>query len=141
MYRKYGSSTQAVKDGLKENLLLAQCGMSHVNVACCLIANNGKSSNKFFASNIEIARSVVYHAEEVALIKAISKGYTKPIHVYITSTSDKHLVPMCLKCRYIYSYINMDCNVTVLDKNLQPKLTTSIKDSVNYPYYGQGFIV
>lgn len=129
------------KDKMRKQLELAQCGMSGVKVAACLIASNRKGKTKaFYGSNIEIARSLVYHAEEVALLNAINSGYPWPECMYLTSTAPSHRVPMCLICRGKFSYINQHCQVVVLDEELEPVLKTTIYESVRYPYAGQGFL-
>ena len=115
--------------------------MSGTRVAAVLVARNKNGDIlDFYGCNIEVARSVVYHAEEVVLIKAITHGFTWPLEVFVTSPSPAHRVPMCLICRGKFSYVNENCLVTVLDEKLEPVLTTSIVDSTKYPYFGKGFI-
>ena len=130
-----------IKTRLSVELGYALCGNSGVSVAALLVAQDKRGETaEFTGANIEVARGIVYHAEEVALIKALNEGYTKPLHIYLTSPSDAHRVPMCLICRGKFFYVNCDCVVTVLNTKFEPALTTTVRESVNYPYFGRGFI-
>ena len=126
---------------IKSELKLAQCGMSGVRVASRLLAKNKTGETKYFyGSNIEVARSKVYHAEEVVLIKAISEGFTEPLSVVIASNKKGYRVPMCYSCRSVYSYINPHVEVIVLNEEFKPVLTTTVHDSIVYHYESKGFI-
>lgn len=130
-----------MKDEMLKNLKLAQCGMSGVRVAACLIAYNKNDKYKcFYGSNIEIAGGLIFHAEETALVKAINEGYINLETILLISNNEKYNIPMCLKCRYTYSYINIDCKVIVLDQNFNNIIETTIRESINFPYYGKSFI-
>ena len=129
------------EEDFTRQLELAQVGMSGVRVASALVAENKDGmQNIYFGSNIELARSKVYHAEEVVLVKAINAGFTKPLQVFVTSTNAQRRVPLCYACRQWYAYINPQCVVTVLDENFKPALTTTIHDSVKFHYESKGFI-
>ena len=126
---------------LRKQLALAQCGMSGVRVAACLIAENKLDDIKaFYASNIELARGKVYHAEEAALIKSINEGYTNPIAILLTANHEKYLVPLCYACRAVFAYVNPKCVVFVLNNDMSTKTITTIHDSMRYHYESHGFI-
>jgi cytidine deaminase len=126
---------------IKQQLEFSQCGMSGVKVAACLIGKNKENEFKaFYGSNIEISRGNVYHAEEVALIKAISEGYTELWIIFLTSNDERYLVPLCYSCRAIFNYINPRCSISVLDKDLNLKESVILSDTMKYPYQSRGFI-
>lgn len=129
------------KQILKEQLDLAQCGMSGVRVAACLIAvNNENKIKSFYGSNIEIARGRIYHAEETVLVKAISEGYVKPACIILTANNPKYLVPLCYACRAIYAYVEPQCLVLVLNEKMEDVVMTTVHDSMKYHYESKGFI-
>src|SRR5687768_18510574 len=111
---------------LKDQLEFSQCEMSGVKVAACLIGKNKEGNLKYFyGSNIEVSRGIVYHAEEVALIKAISEGYTQIINISLTSNNEKYLVPLCYSCRALFNYINPKCQIFVENPDGSLKLSVT----------------
>lgn len=80
------------EDALRTAVFLAvsfaQAKISKVRVGAAVLAINRTGERSIFTGcNIEISFSRVFHAENVALLKAISAGYTKIRAVAVTSAS------------------------------------------------------
>jgi cytidine deaminase len=121
-------------------LELAQCSISGHRVGAAVSAKDYFGSTEIFgASNIELAISVVYHAEVLALLHAINAGYTKPTSVYVTSTNPKKAAAaMCGICRQHYMWANPNCEVFVIDTEANLRLHTKVVDTLLHPYLGRG---
>ena len=120
---------------MEEQLKLAQ-SKNDIKVAACLLASkkNYSHSKYFYGSNIELASGIAYHAEEVALIKAINEGYIIPQRIYLYASKDKQRVPMCYSCRDKFSRVDDKCQIVVLGEDFMPLLVTSVELSINFPY-------
>ena len=122
---------------------LAQAEISKVRVGAAVLAINGMGERSIFTGcNIEISFSRVFHAENVALLKAISAGYTKIRAVAVTSASkEKQKAAMCGCCRQDYMYLNPNCMVYIFNSDKSLRLKVKLIDSMAYPYAPKGKIV
>lgn len=124
-----------------ERLDYAQCNISGHRVGSALVSQSPTTGmvGDFVAANIELATSAVYHAEVLALLRAIGAGYTKPIAVYVTSTNPKKAAAaMCGICRQHYMWANPNCEVFVVDTDANLRLHTKVVDTLLHPYLGRG---
>ncbi len=63
---------------------LAQAEISKIRVGAAVLATNSKGDSSVFSGcNIEISFSRAFHAENVALLKAISSGYINIMFIYV----------------------------------------------------------
>jgi cytidine deaminase len=77
-----------LRDAVFFAITLAQAEISKIRVGAAVLAINGKGDSSIFPGcNIEISFSLAFHAENVALLKAISSGYTNVKAVAVTSDS------------------------------------------------------
>jgi cytidine deaminase len=135
------------EDALRRAVFLAvsfaQAEISKVRVGAAVLAINGMGERSLFTGcNIEISFSRVYHAENVALLKAISAGYTKIRAVAVTSASkEKQKATMCGCCRQDYMYLNPNCMVYIFNSDKSLRLKVKLIDSMAYPYAPKGKIV
>jgi cytidine deaminase len=135
------------EDALRRAVFLAvsfaQAEISKVRVGAAVLAINGMGERSIFTGcNIEISFSRVFHAENVALLKAISAGYTKIRAVAVTSASkEKQKAAMCGCCRQDYMYLNPNCMVYIFDSDKSLRLKVKLIDSMAYPYAPKGKIV
>lgn len=128
-------------DELVRELDRAHVGISGKRVAANLIAQNKKGqNNRFLGCNIELATSKVYHAEEVALTKAISSGYPFARLCMVTSTNEGQQAAMCGYCMQTYMYANPDCVIVVVNpEDKSVKLATTVRERNGpYAYLGKG---
>lgn len=135
------------EDALRRAVFLAvsfaQAEISKVRVGAAVLAINGMGERSLFTGcNIEISFSRVFHAENVALLKAISAGYTKIRSVAVTSDSkEKQKAAMCGCCRQDYMYLNPNCMVYIFNSDKSLRLKVKLIDSMAYPYAPKGKIV
>jgi cytidine deaminase len=135
------------EDALRRAVFLAisfaQAEISKVRVGAAVLAINGMGERSLFTGcNIEISFSRVFHAENVALLKAISAGYTKIRAVAVTSDSkEKQKAAMCGCCRQDYMYLNPNCMIYIFNSNKSLRLKVKLIDSMAYPYAPKGKIV
>jgi len=136
-----------VENALREAVFLAisfaQAEISKVKVGAAVLAINRMGDSSIFTGcNIEISYSRVFHAENVALLKAISSGYTGIRAVGVTSDSkEKQNAAMCGCCRQDYMYLNPKCTVYIFDSDKRVRLRVKLIDSIVYPYAPKGKIV
>lgn len=124
-------------------LSFAQAEISKVRVGAAVLAVNKTGKRSIFTGcNIEISFSRVFHAENIALLKAISAGYTKIRAIAVTSSSsDKQKAAMCGCCRQDYMYLNPDCMIYIFNSDKSLRLKIKLVDSMVYPYAPKGKIV
>lgn len=118
----------------------AHTAISGKKVGACVIAADKYGSLEYFTGcNIELATSVVYHAERVALVKAISEGYPTIKMCVVTSTNEDQKAAMCGYCMQDFMYANPDCDIVVANMDGSMKFITTVKDR-NGPnaYLGRG---
>ena len=121
---------------------LAQAEISKIRVGAAVLATNSKGDSSVFSGcNIEISFSRAFHAENVALLKAISSGYINIKAVGVTSDSEtKHGTAMCGCCRQDYMYLNPDCMIYVFNPDKSLKLKVRLIDTMKYPYMSKGMV-
>ena len=131
-----------LRDAVFFAITLAQAEISKIRVGGAVLAINSKGDSSIFSGcNIEISFSRAFHAENVALLKAISSGYTNIKAVAVTSDSVTKLgAAMCGCCRQDYMYLNPDCIIYVFDPDKSLKLKVKLIDTMNYPYLSKGMI-
>ena len=131
-----------LRDAIFSAITLAQAEISKIRIGAAVLAINSKGDSSIFSGcNIEISFSRVFHAENVALLKAISSGYTNIKAVAITSDSEtKQGAAMCGCCRQDYMYLNPDCMIYVFNPDKNLKLKVKIIDTMKYPYLSKGMI-
>jgi cytidine deaminase len=131
-----------LRDAIFSAITLAQSEISKIRIGAAVLAINSKGDSSIFSGcNIEISFSRAFHAESVALLKAISSGYTNIKAVAITSDSDtKQGAAMCGCCRQDYMYLNPDCMIYVFNPDKNLKLKVKIIDTMKYPYLSKGMI-
>ena len=131
-----------LRDAIFSAITLAQAEISKIRVDAAVLAINSKGDSSIFSGcNIEISFSRAFHAESVALLKAISSGYTNIKAVAITSDSDtKQGAAMCGCCRQDYMYLNPDCMIYVFNPDKSLKLKVKLIDTMKYPYLSKGMI-
>jgi len=121
---------------------LAQAEISKIRVGAAVLATNSKGDSSVFSGcNIEISFSRAFHAENVALLKAISSGYINIKAVGVTSDSEtKQEAAMCGCCRQDYMYLNPDCMIYVFSPDKSLKLKVRLIDTMKYPYMSKGMV-
>ena len=131
-----------LRDAIFSAITLAQAEISKIRVGAAVLASNSKGDSSIFSGcNIEISFSRVFHAENVALLKAISSGYINIKAVAITSDSEtKQGAAMCGCCRQDYMYLNPDCMIYVFNRDKNLKLKVKLIDTMKYPYLSKGMI-
>jgi cytidine deaminase len=131
-----------LRDAIFSAITLAQAEISKIRVGAAVLAINSKGDSSIFSGcNIEISFSRVFHAENVALLKAISSGYINIKAVAITSDSEtKQGAAMCGCCRQDYMYLNPDCMIYVFNRDKNLKLKVKLIDTMKYPYLSKGMI-
>lgn len=116
-------------------LNFAQSNVSGHKVGACVIARNKYDEMGYFhGCNIELAASKNYHAESVALIKAISEGFIKIESVYVTSSNVEQQVVLCGYCRQDFMYVNPDTMIFVFNPDRSLKIKVRLIDTLNFPY-------
>ena len=119
----------------------AQVGVSGHRVGAVVVAANNKYELEMFGGcNIEFSSATGIHAERVALVKAISEGFTKILNVYVTSSSVEQRAALCGYCRHDFMYLNPNCGIIVLNPDKSIKLTVILIDTLKFPYLGKGKI-
>lgn len=120
----------------------AHVAISNHRVGACVIAYPDTASNQyrlFTGCNIELATSIVYHAERVALVKAISEGYPVIDTCVVTSSHNDQQAAMCGYCMQDFMYANPTCRIIVVDMLGRVKInTTVLKRNGKYAYLGKG---
>jgi cytidine deaminase len=131
-----------LRDAVFSAITLAQAEISKTRVGAAVLAINSEGDSSIFSGcNIEISFSRAFHAENVALLKAISSGYTNIKVVAVTSDSEmKQGVAMCGCCRQDYMYLNPDCMIYVFNPDKSLKLKVKLIDTMKYPYLSKGMI-
>jgi cytidine deaminase len=131
-----------LRDAIFYAITLAQAEISKIRIGSAVLAINSKGDSSIFSGcNIEISFSRVFHAENVALLKAISSGYTNIKAVAITSDSEtKKGAAMCGCCRQDYMYLNPDCMIYVFNPDKSLKLKVRLIDTMKHPYLSKGMI-
>ncbi len=121
---------------------LAQAEISKIRVGAAVLATNSKGDSSVFSGcNIEISFSRAFHAENVALLKAISSGYINIKAVGVTSDSEtKHEAAMCGCCRQDYMCLNPDCMIYVFNPDKSLRLKVKLIDTMKYPYMSKGMV-
>lgn len=121
-------------------LRFSKCNISKRAVGACVLAENRHGQSKFFGGcNIELATSKVWHAEEVALTKAISEGYTLPIVCWITSDNPEQRAAMCGYCMQHFMYANPSCVIRVVNPDGSIKIDITVAErNGEYGYWGTG---
>jgi cytidine deaminase len=119
----------------------SQAGISNVRVGAAVLASNSNGDSSIFpGSNVEISFSRVFHAETVALLKAISNGYTNIKAVAVTSDSETQRAALCGYCRQDFMYVNPECMIYVFNPDKTLKLKVRLIDTMKYPYLSKGRI-
>lgn len=118
----------------------AHAGISGTRVGACAIAKNKDGEYGLYPGcNIELANSNGWHAEEVAMMKAISEGYPYLECMIVTSTSDAHAVACCGYCLQNISYANLDCRIVVVNLKGEIKIDTTARERQGkHGYFGKG---
>ena len=131
-----------LRDAIFSAITLAQAEISKIRIGAAVLAINSKGDSSIFSGcNIEISFSRAFHAENVALLKVISSGYTNIKAVAITSDSErKQGVAMCGCCRQDYMYLNSDCMIYVFHPDKSLELKVKRIDTMKYPYLSKGMI-
>jgi cytidine deaminase len=131
-----------LRDAIFSAITLAQAEISKIRIGAAVLAINSKGDSSIFSGcNIEISFSRAFHAENVALLKAISSGYTNIKAVAITSDSEiKQGAAMCGCCRQDYMYLNPDCMIYIFNPDKSLKLKVKLIDTMKYPYLSKGMI-
>lgn len=118
-----------------QGLRFAHSPISDIKVGIGMLAHSDIENRVFMGSNLEIATSFVLHAERVALIKAVSVGFWKPLALVLVSNSNETKVPLCGYCRQDYMYLNPLLKIRVYDhKSKKIIRTVVLKDIEKYPY-------
>jgi cytidine deaminase len=131
-----------LRDVIFSAITLAQAEVSKIRIGVAVLAINSKGDSSIFSGcNIEISFSRAFHAENVALLKAISSRYANIKAVAITSDSEiKQGAAMCGCCRQDYMYLNPDCMIYVFNPDKSLKLKVKLIDTMKYPYLSKGMI-
>ena len=131
-----------LRDAVFLAMSLAQAEISKMRVGAAVLATNSKGDSSVFSGcNIEISFSRAFHAENVALLKAISSGYINIKAVGVTSDSEtKQEAAMCGCCRQDYMYLNPDCMIYVFNPDKSLKLKVRLIDTMKYPYMSKGMV-
>lgn len=119
----------------------AHTQISGVKVGAAVIAFNKEKNlcDIFSGCNIELASSRGFHAESVALSKAISEGFPVIGGCVVTGSDDNHMAAMCGYCMQDFLYANPDCEVLVARMDGSIKLKVSLRErNGEYGYYGKG---
>lgn len=125
---------------VKWALSMAQAPTSGKKVGVCLIASKGADFKTFMGCNIELSTSTVFHAERVALIKAISEGYICPLEIHLIANNEDSCMPLCGYCRQDYMYLNPDLGIVVYHVNGTIKYNVKLVDLMSIPYMGKSKI-
>jgi len=131
-----------LRDAVFFAISLAQAEISKIRVGAAVLATNSKGDSSVFSGcNIEISFSRAFHAENVALLKAISSGYINIKAVGVTSDSEtKQEAAMCGCCRQDYMYLNTECMIYVFNPDKSLKLKVRLIDTMKYPYMSKGMV-
>ena len=128
---KWDEMTNVAIQGLR----FAHSPISDIKIGIGMLANSDIESKVFMGSNLEIATSFVLHAERVALIKAVSSGYWKPLALVIVTNSNETKVPMCGYCRQDYMYLNPKFKIRVYDHKAKKIIRTVVLEDIEkFPY-------
>ena len=129
-----------LKRAAMDVLTFAQCAVSKVSVGAAVFAMDkfGNFSKIFAAPNIEITIGSKdnIHAEILAMHKAISEGYTKPIKCVITSNSNIHKAAMCGDCLQFFTYLDPSgaCEIEVIHEETGEVLVSTTVKERQGPY-------
>lgn len=123
----------------------AQVGLSGHRVGAAVIASSHKKepTHKVFGGcNIEFSAGAYnIHAERLALVKAISEGYTEISYCFVTSSNFEQRAAMCGYCMQDFMYVNPNCIIIVLNPDKSEKIRISVlKRNGEYAYLGKGRI-
>jgi cytidine deaminase len=141
-YENKDEDVTYLRDAVFFAISLAQAEISKIRVGAAVLATNSKGDSSVFSGcNIEISFSRSFHAENVALLKAISSGYINIKAVGVTSDSEtKQEAAMCGCCRQDYMYLNPDCMIYVFSPDKSLKLKVRLIDTMKYPYMSKGMV-
>lgn len=126
---------------VRNSLDNAQVGVSGHRVGAAVIAENEWGHRKVFGGcNIELSNANGFHAERVALLKALSEGYTDIFAVFVSSSHPEQRAALCGYCRQDFMYVNPNCEIYVLDTDWSVKLKVKLINTLKHPYLGKGKI-
>lgn len=134
------------KDTLRDSAFvamnLAQAWVSNIRVGAAVLAYNRDAQSSIFPGcNLEISFSRAFHAETVALLRALSSGYTDIRAIAVTSDKiAKQGAAMCGCCRQDYMYLNPYCLIYVFSPDRSLKLEVKLIDTMKFPYLMKGMI-
>ena len=134
------------KDTLRDSsfvaMNLAQAWVSNIRVGAAVLAYNRDAQSSIFPGcNLEISFSRAFHAETVALLRALSSGYTDIRAIAVTSDKiAKQGAAMCGCCRQDYMYLNPYCLIYVFSPDRSLKLEVKLIDTMKFPYLMKGMI-
>ena len=122
-------------DMVHRTMRYAQCAVSGVRVGAVVVACNKEGKIKLFSGcNIELSYATGFHAERVALLKALSEGYMNIISVVVTSNNEAYNAALCGYCRQDFMYVNPHCQILVLNPDKTVKINTTVIETLEYPY-------
>lgn len=126
---------ERARDIAFDSLDFAQSEVSGHKVGACVYAKNFWHEAGFFSGcNIELAASMNFHAERVALLKAISQGFPRIEAVYVTSSHAEQQAALCGYCRQDFMYVNPNCLIFVFNPDRTLKIATHLIETLNFPY-------
>ena len=104
-----------MREELVKNLENAYAPYSEFKVSAIVVTEDGK---KFTGVNVENASyGATVCAERVAILKAISEGYSSFKELHVMSNSDEEVMP-CFLCRQvIVEFFDKDDYIYTYDKN------------------------
>ena len=115
---------------LKENLKYSYAPYSKVNVSCILVTSDGKEFSGVNIENASFGGTIC--AERVAILKAVSEGYTSFKEVHIMSNLNEYTYP-CFICRQTFlEFFNNDIKIFVY--NGEDKKEYSLNELCPYPF-------
>src|SRR5215472_6095360 len=120
------------KDTLRDSAFvamnLAQAWVSNIRVGAAVLAYNRDAQSSIFPGcNLEISFSRAFHAETVALLRALSSGYTDIRAIAVTNDKiAKQGAAMCGCCRQDYMYLNPYCLIYVFSPDRSLKLEVNL---------------
>jgi cytidine deaminase len=125
-----------LRDAAFAAMNLAQARVSNIRVGAAVLAYNREGQSSIFpACNLEISYSRAFHAENVALLKALSSGYTDVRAIAVTSDKiTKQGAAMCGCCRQDYMYLNPYCLIYVFSADRSLRLKVKLIDTMKFPY-------
>lgn len=111
-----------------------------VYLLSALTKSNTRTIGSFLGCNIELATSMVFHAERVALVKSLSEGYKYPLELHLIADNKESCAALCGYCRQDFMYLNPHMRILVYHPNGDPKSDNILIDLMNSPYLGKSKI-